>query len=415
MRYVLYAVFAVIGLVVFLLVIDLVNQGVAERRIKEARFYLEGPNPDEASKLAARAIRKLQKYPTVQGARRDRTIVAGRDVLHDGLSGIFAEQYARDLRFHPGPQWDICEARARVTDESICIDAAAEAARRVAHNSFITERVQDGVGLLEECVQYETRPEIAAVCRDKAGQWLGEESAALLEKGQAINAAKIIQACVARPDSWGPSEQCLNDWHVTVRRARNALIPKYRSCQAVKFYNDMPEGIPADDREEAEAERAELRSTTALIETLFHYDVMEFAPATRYWGRGEESTKYHLAQLMTPKGYTLQWLEEEHPKGAWDACEPAYAGAIEVHEVRGRMVQAFKKEALTVRVQGQLRLHDTATGRPWIEESVEGREPKDWFRDEEMFLDQAAICRESSWQDAHAQMKKWEIEGPPEA
>lgn len=414
MRYVLYAVFALLALLALLFVLDLVVQGIGERRVKEARFFLETPNPDQASKLAARAIRKLTTYPTVQGARRDRTIEAGRAVLLEGLTGVFAEQYGRDLRFNPGPQWDICEARASVVDKALCVDAAAYAARTVAHNSYLNGRGSDGVAILKACVGYETRPEVAAVCAEHAGGWLAEESAALLEKGKAVPAAEALQACVAERETWQPDPKCIDDWHVTVRRARNALIPKHKSCKAVLFYNDMPAELSESDREEAEQELAELRATTVLIETLFHYDVMEFAPSTRYWGRGEESTKYHLAQKLTPAGYTVQWLEEEHPEGAWDDCQPAYSGAIEVHEVRARMIQAFKKEVLTVRVQGQLRLKETAGGRPWIEESVEGTVPKEWFRDEETFLSQAEMSREKSWQDAHEKMKEWDITGPPE-
>lgn len=409
MRYVLYAVFAVIAFIVLLIVLDLVNQGIAERRVQEARFFLESPNPDEASKLAARAIRKVKAYPTLHGARRDRTIEAAAGALLEGLTGVFAEQYARDLRFNPGPQWEICEARASVVDKALCIEAAAFASRTVAHNSFANDRADEGVDLLQACVEYETRPEISTVCKENAGEWLAAEAAELLEDGKARRAAEAMHACVDRRDLWQPSQQCIDDWHVTVRRARNALIPKYQSCKAILYYTDMPAELTESVRAEAEQEMAELRSTTALIETIFHYDVMEFAPINRYWGRGEESTKYHLGQKLTPAGYTLQWHEEEHPEGAWDDCDPAYQGAIEVHEARGKYVQAFKKEVLTVRVQGQLRLKETATGRPWFEATMEGGVPKDWFRDEETFLSQAEMSREKSWQAAHDTMKEWEV------
>ncbi len=413
MRYVLYAVFAVLAFIVLLLVLDLVNQGIAERRVQEARFFLESPNPDEASKLAARAIRKVKAYPTLHGARRDRTIEAGTDALLLGLTGVFAEQYSRDLRFNPGPQWEICEARAGIVDKALCVDAAALAARDVAHNSFSNDRAGEAVGLLQACVEYETRPEVGVVCKEQAGEWLAAEAAALLEEGKAKRAAQAMHACVAERDLWQPSQKCIDDWHVTVRRARNALIPLHMSCRAVLNYTDMPAELPESVRAEAEQELAELRGTTALIETLFHYDVMEFAPANRYWGRGEESTKYHLGQKLTPAGYTLQWNEEEHEdedgNGLWDECQPGFEGAIEVHEVRGRMIQAFKKEVLTVRVQGQLRLTDTAANRPWLEETMDGTVPKDWFRDEETFLSQAEMSREKSWQASHDSMKEWEI------
>ncbi|MDP7111146.1 MAG: hypothetical protein QGH45_04240 [Myxococcota bacterium] len=409
MRYVLYAFFALLAFLVLLAVLDLVNQGIAEKRIKEARFYLESPNPDEASKLAARAMRKVQDFPTLHGARRDRTLEAGAAVLLEGLAGVFAEQYARDLRFNPGPQWEICEARASIADEALCVDAAAQAAAIVAHNAYLNGSGEDGVAMLRACVEYEKRPEVSAICVDQAGTWLGEEAATLMENGKAIAAAEAVHACVATRDMWEPSQQCIDDWHVTVRRARNALVPKHNACAAVLLYNDMPPELSESVRVEAETERAELRASTALIRTIFHYDVMEFAPATRYWGRGEESTKYHLGQMLKPAGYTLQWHEEEHPEGAWDTCEPAYQGAIEVHEVRGKYIQAFKKEVLTVRVQGQLRIVETATNRPWLEASVEGGIPKDWFKDEESFLQQAEMSREKSWQDAHEKMKEWEI------
>ncbi len=414
MRYVLYVVFAVIAFLVLLAVLDLVNQGIAEKRIKEARFYLESPNPDEASKLAARAMRKVKNYPTLHGGRRDRTLEAGSAVLLEGLAGVFAEQYSRDLRFNPGPQWEICEARASIADKALCVEAAAQAAAIVAHNEYLNGTGDDAVAMLKSCVEYDKRPEVSAICKAEAGTWLGAEAAELMEKGKAVPAAEAIHACVASRDLWAPSQQCIDDWHVTVRRARNALVPKHNACKAVKLYNDMPAELTETVRAEAETERAELRATTALIETVFHYDVMEFAPSTRYWGRGEESTKYHLAQMLKPAGYTVQWHEEEHPEGAWDDCEPAYQGAIEVHEVRGKHVQAFKKEVLTVRVQAQVRLKETGSNRPWLEASVEGGVPKDWFRDEETFLSQAEMSREKSWQDAHEKMKEWELKSPAE-
>jgi len=221
-----------------------------------------------------------------------------------------------------------------------------------------------------------------------------------------------MQVCVAEPDLWEPSALCLENWHRTVRKAKNALVPKFKSCEAILHYARMPEGIPATDREEAEAELAELRSTTALIWTEFHYDTMEFAPTNKYWGRGEESTKFHLSQMLVPAGYTVQWHEEEHAEGAWDDCDPAYTGKIVLHENRGPHIQRFHKEVLTVRPEIEFVLYEGDSNRGWLLETCEGREPKEWFRDEDFFLDQAARAREAAWQDAHAKIREWEIKPP---
>jgi len=418
MKYILILIFAAAAAVVGLIVWDFVNMGVGERRIKEARFYLENadgteltdPNPDEASKLAARAIKKLNKMPTIQGARADAAVAAGTEVLARGLTGMFAEQYERDLRFHPGPMWKICEARARVVDTAICVQSAADAARVVAHREFKQGQTKEGKRYLTECVQHETRPAIGEVCGAEAGVWLGEAAAELFDAGNAVGAASAMRVCVAEPDLWKPSALCLENWHRTVRKARNALVPKFKSCEAILHYAQMPDGIPASDREEAEAELAELRSTTALIWTEFHYDTMEFAPTNKYWGRGEESTKFHLSQVLLPAGYTVQWHEEEHEEGAWDDCDPAYSGKIVLHEKRGPMIQRFHKEVLTVRPQVEFVLYEGDSGRGWLLETCEGREPKEWFRDEDFFLDQAARAREAAWQDSHDKIREWEIE-----
>jgi hypothetical protein len=423
MKYILILVFALVAVVVGLFVWDMVNVGIGERRVKEARFYLENadgtvltqPNPDEASKLAARAIKKLTKYPTLQKARREAAVEGGNDVMLRGLTGMFAEQYERDLRFHPGPQWKICEARAKISDVGFCVEAAAVASRVVAHRQFNMGLADAGTEYIRQCVAYEDRPEVATVCKERAGEWLGDEAAELLEEGNAEAAADAMRACVKNEDLWAPSASCLADWHRTVRRARNALIPEFKSCEAILFYTDMPEGISDSDRQEAEAELAELRSTTALIWTEFHYDTLEFAPSNKYWGRGEESTKFHLSQVLTPAGYTIQWDEEEHPEGAWDACDPGYEGKIVLHEKRGKQIQAFHKEVLTVRPSVEFWLNVGETSRTWIKDDCEGREPKEWFADEEFFLDQAARAREAAWQNAHDQMREWELDGPATA
>ncbi len=410
MKYVVYVVGALVALVVILFMLDLLSISVAERRIKQARFFLETPNPDEASKLAARAMRKLNQYPTVQKGRRAATLEAGEEVLLEGLTGMFTEQYNRDMRFRPGPQWDICESRARIKDPALCIEAAGVATSRAAHRYIASEQIDEATRVIQECVDHEARPEVAALCRERAGQWLADEAAALVEKGNAPPAAEILRQCLKNPDHWDPAQACIDDWHVTVRRARNALIPKFKSCEAIQYYLDMPDGMAAEDRKEAEEELAELRSTTALIETLFHYDVVEFKPANRYWGLGEESTKHHLTQVLTPAGYTIQWLEEEHPKGAWDKCDPAYTGAIVTHEILARRVQAFKKECITVRVQPEITLYEGKSKRVHLKEKADGRLPKGLFQDEEFFLDECGRSRDMSWQDSHARMREWDIE-----
>ena len=420
MKYILILIFAVVAVIVGLVVWDLVNIGVGERRIKEARFFLENadgtelsdPNPDEAAKLASRAIRKMNGMPTLQKVRREAAVEHGTDVLAQGLAGMFAEQYDRDLRFHPGPQWDICEARARVVDTALCIDAAAVAARTVAHREFKQGGAEEGLRYLEECVEYTDRPGISDVCKERAGEWLAVESAELIEAGNATGAAAAMRTCVANTDLWQPSAQCLEDWHRTVRRARNALVLQHKACEAILYYADMPDGIPSSDREEAEAELAELRGTTALIWTEFHYDTMEFAPTNKYWGRGEESTKFHLSQVLNPLGYTIQWHEEEHPEGAWDQCEPGYSGKIVLHERRGKHIHKFHKEVLTVRPDVEFVLYEGGTNHGWELQTCIGREPPEWFRDEEFFLDQAVMARESAWQNAHDQIRDW-IVSPP--
>ncbi len=410
MKYVLYVVGAIVAIIVVAFVVDMMNIAMAQRRIKQARFYLEGPNPDQASKEAARAIKKLARFPTVHGARKDATIEAGEDVLMQGLTGIFAEQYARDLRFNPGPQWDICEARARVSDVAMCIEAAGQAVQTVVHNQVSIDDVPAAVSYLEECVAYETHPEVAALCRENAGRWLAEEAALLLEQGNAPPAAELTRACVTKRDRWEPSEQCLADWLGTVRRARNALLPEYSACEAILYYADMPEGISAADREAAEAELAELRSTTALIETKFYYDVIELRPANGYWGHGEESNKFHLGKILTPKGYPIQWLEEEHPEGAWDDCHPEYTGLIETHEVLARHVHAFKKECITVKVRPELTLYRGPGHRVAVHEKAEGTLPRGWFQDEETFISECERSRDTSWRAAHEEMRQWDID-----
>lgn len=412
MKYSLWVIFTVVGIVVALFFLDMLNVAVGERRIKQARFFLESPNHDEASQVAVKAIKGLRKFPTVHGKKRDAALVEARDVLETGLRGMFAEQYQRDMRFHPGPQWDICEARARVEDLEICKSAAAMATKDVAHRHFAEDQGDKGVALIKECVDYETREGIGTICREQAGQWLAEEAEALRTSGNAPPAAEALRACLHNPDHWAPAQQCLDDWYITVSRARNALVPEHWACRAILFYADMPDGIPAGDREKAQAELDELRSTTALIETPFFYDTVEFAPVNKYWGRGEESTKYHLAQNLTKRGYTIQWLEEEHPEGAWDQCKPAYSGKIEVHEARGRLVNKFHKECMTVRLQAELTLKDTRTGQTWIKEDVEGTVPKGFFEDEETFIEECGRSRESSWQNAHDLIRELEFKYP---
>ena len=355
-------------------------------------------------------MRKLNQYPTVQKGRRADALAAGEDVLLEGLTGMFAEQYNRDMRFHPGPLWDICEARARVADPAMCVEAAGVASQRSMKRYIASAQIDEATRMVQECVDHEARPEVAALCRERAGDWLALEAAELVEKGDAPPAAELLRQCLKNPDHWAPAQACIDDWHVTVRRARNALIPKFKSCEAIQYYLDIPDGISAEDRKEAEEELAELRSTTALIETLFHYDVVEFKPANRYWGLGEESTKHHLTQILTPAGYTIQWLEEEHPKGAWDTCDPAFTGQIETHEVLARMVQAFKKECITVRVQPELTLYAGKSKRVMVHEEADGRLPKGMFQDEEFFLDECGRSRDTTWQDAHARMREWEID-----
>ncbi len=420
MKIILGLIAAFVALLIGLFVWDLVNMGIGERRVKEARFYLENAdgtplsdaNPDEASKLAARAIRKLNSFPTIHGGRRDRTVEAGSEVLLRGLTGMFAEQYGRDLRFHPGPQWEICEARASVVDKGLCVEAAALGAQAYLHRQYRQGTGDAGVGVLKECVGYTDRPGIGDVCKSEAGRWLAEETADQIELGETLAAVEAMHACVTNPDHWPAAPECLADWHRTVRRARNALLPKHNACKAILYYAAMPEGIPASEREQAEAELAELRSTTALIWTQFHYDTLEFSPATGYWGLGEESTKYHLSQVLNPVGYTIQWHEEEHPEGAWDACDPAYVGKIILHEKPGRRIEAFHKEVMTVRPQVELFLNEGNSNRLWVRELADGREPKEWFRDEEFFLDQAARARDAAWQAAHDSMREWEIDPP---
>jgi len=412
MKYTLWVVFTVAAIVVALFFLDMLNVAVGERRIKQARFFLESPNPDEASKEAVKAIKGLRKFPTVHGKKRDTALVEAREVLEIGLRGMFTEQYTRDMRFHPGPQWEICEARARVEDVEICKTAAAFATKDVAHRYYKEEQGDKAVALLKECVDYDTREGIGSICRENAGAWLAEEAELLRTEGDTPPAAEAIRACIKNPDHWTPDQKCLDDWYITVSRARNTLVPDHWSCRAILFYTDMPDGISAADREKAEAELEELRSTTALIETPFFYDTVEFAPVNKYWGRGEESTKFHLAQNLNGVDYTIQWLEEEHPKGAWDHCKPAYSGKIEVHEARGKLVKKFHKECMTVRLQAELTLKDTRTGQMWIKEDVEGKVPKEFFQDEELFLGECERSRETSWQNAHDQIREWEIKYP---
>jgi hypothetical protein len=412
MKYSLWVIFTVVGIIVALFFLDFLNVSVGERRVKEAWFYIDGPNHDEASKQSVKAIKGLRKFPTVHGQRRDIALAEAREVLVIGLQGMFAEQYHRDMRFHPGPQWEICEARAQVEDLSICTTAAANATKDVAHRYFREEQGENAVALIKECVDYETREGIGDICRESAADWLADEAEQLRTEGSAPEAAEALRACIKTPDHWAPSQACFDDWYITVSRARNALVPDHWACRAILFYEDMPDGITAEDRQKAQDELDELRSKTALIETPFFYDTVEFAPVNKYWGRGEESTKYHLAQNINNKGYAIQWLEEEHPKGAWDQCKPAYSGKIEVHEARGRMVNKFHKECMTVRLQAELTLRERRTGQMWIKEDVEGTIPKGFFEDEETFIEECYRSRESSWQNAHDLIRDLDLKYP---